>query len=254
MILYGKPVAEKIYKKLKFGKPLALAVVLIGEDPVNLAYVHAKEKKAKRFGVKFRLFHLPGIASERQISELINNLNRNKFINGIIVQLPLPESIDTEKILRLISPEKDIDGFSGDFTAPTAQAILEILEFYEINFQNKKIVIVGYGRLVGKPLADLLRKKGAQPIICTSNSDIATETTDADIIISATGTASLIKSEMVSEKAVVIDAGTAESHGKIRGDVDPAVFKKVRAYTPTPGGVGPVTVACLMRNLVEAAG
>lgn len=261
MILSGKPVAEKIYQKVKpclsagrFDKPPLMAVILVGEDKASLAYVHAKAKKAENLGVGFKLFHLSGITNERKILELIEDLNKNKYIDGIAVQLPLPEGIDTEKVLKAILPEKDIDGFySEKFSSPTAQAILEILKFYNIDIKKKKIVIVGYGRLVGKPFAEMLKKEGIQPIICTSNSDIASETIDADIIISATGTPKLIKPGMISEKAVVIDAGTAESKGKIRGDVDPRVYEKVKAYTPTPGGVGPVTVACLMRNLVEAA-
>ena len=254
MILFGKPVAEKIYQSLNIKGRLTMAVVLVGEDPASLAYVHAKEKQAARLDIEYKLFHLPGIASEKKVLELIENLNKNKYINGIIVQLPVPEGFDTDKVLSAIASDKDIDGFySQKFSSPTAKAILEILRFYDIDIKNKKVVIVGYGRLVGKSLAEMLKKEGIQPIICTSNSDIASETIDADIIISATGIPHLIKPAMVSEKAVVIDAGTAESHGKIRGDVDPKIYEKVKAYTPTPGGVGPVTVACLMRNLVEAA-
>lgn len=261
MILKGAPVAEKIYASL--AKDIALlkqknliptlAVVIAGVDPASLTYVRAKEKRAKILGINFKLIHLSGIAHESKISTLIGDLNKNKNVCGIVIQLPMPEGMDTDKILREIHPDKDIDGFSGKFSPPTAQTILEILKFYEIDLKNKKIVIVGFGRLVGKPLAKLLQKQGIKPIICTSNSDIATETLDADIIVSATGVPGLIKPEMVSEKAIVIDAGTAESRGKIHGDVDPAVYEKVAAYTPTPGGVGPVTVACLMRNLVEAA-
>lgn len=254
MIFYGKPVAEKIYKSFKIESHPTMAVILVGEDLASLAYARAKEKKAENLGVGFKLFHLSGITNERKILELIDDLNKNKYINGIVAQLPLPEGIDTEKILKAISPEKDIDGFSGKFPSPTAQAILEILKFYNIDIKAKKVVIVGYGRLVGRPLAEMLKKEGFQPIICTSNSDIASETIDADIIISATGIPGLIKSDMVRKDAIVIDAGTAESQGKIVGDVDIEIYDKVSAYTPTPGGVGPVTVACLMRNLVEAAG
>lgn len=258
MILYGKPVAEEIYQKLTFAKlhakPPSMAAILVGEDPASLNYVKAKENKAASLGIGFKLFHLSGLAVEKKILELIDDLNKNKYIDGIVVQLPLPEGIDTEKILKAISPDKDIDGFySEKFSPPTAGAILEILRFYKIDIKNKKIVIVGYGRLVGKPLAAMFKKKDIQPIICTSNSDITSETIDADIIVSATGIPRLIKPDMVSKEAVVIDAGTAESKGKIRGDVHPKVYEKVASFTPTPGGVGPVTVACLMRNLVEAA-
>lgn len=261
MILLGKPVAEKIYLELSREikelqqKNLSptLAAILVGEDPASLSYVKAKEKRAEKLGINFKLYHLAGMVQETRILELIEELNRNLFIHAIVIQLPLTEGFDTDKILKVINPQKDIDGFSGQYPAPTAQAIMEIFNFYEIDLKSKKIVIVGFGRLVGKPLSDLLKKQGLQPIICTSSSEIASETLDANIIISATGTPGLIKPEMVSEKAVVIDAGTAESQGKIHGDVDGAVFAKVTAYTPTPGGVGPVTVACLFRNLIESA-
>ena len=260
MILLGKPIAEKIYSKLKKDvealktKNIAptLAVILVGEDPASLTYVKAKQKQAQKLGINFKFFHLPGIAREGKILALINNLNNNKFVDGIVVQMPLPEGIDADKIIKVINPNKDIDGFSGKFRPPTAQAIWEILGFYNIDLKNKKVVIIGYGRLVGKPLAELLKKQKLEPVICTSSSDIAAETLDADIIISATGVPGLIKAEMVSQKAVVIDAGTAESHQKISGDVDPKVYGKITSYTPTPGGVGPVTVACLLRNLIEA--
>lgn len=252
MILAGKPVAEKIYQS--FGTVEAsLAVFLVGDDPASLAYVRVKEKRAQNLGIHFKLYSFQKIVSESKVIELIEELNLDDDINGIIVQLPLPEEFDVDKVLKKISPEKDIDGFfSEKFTPPTALAIMEILNYYHIELTGKKVVIVGFGRLVGKPLAKLLEKQGIKPFICTSNSDIASETGDADVIISATGMPNLIKPEMIKDGAVVIDAGTAESHGKIHGDVDPAVFAKVFAYTPTPGGVGPVTVACLMKNLVEA--
>ena len=253
-ILLGKPVAEEIYQSLKIEGHPTMVAILIGEDPASLLYIKAKGKKAHELGVAFKLFHLPGIASENTVIELIKDLNKKENINGIIVQLPLPESFDTEKILQSVSSGKDIDGFfSVKFTPPTVLAIMEILKYYHLELIGKKVAIVGYGRLVGKPLSQFLGNQGIKPFICTSNSDIVSETKDADIIISATGIPSLIKPEMVAGKAVIIDAGTAESRGKIRGDVDSKVYEKVSAYTPTPAGLGPVTVACLFRNLIEAA-
>jgi methylenetetrahydrofolate dehydrogenase (NADP+)/methenyltetrahydrofolate cyclohydrolase len=262
MILKGLPVAEKIYaslvKDIAFLKQEnltpTLAIILVGEDPASLTYVRAKEKRAQILEINFKLMHFSGIVPESKILALIDDLNKSQDVDGIVIQLPLPEGLDTDKILRKIHPDKDIDGFfSQRFTPPTAQAIGEILKFYEIDLKNKKIVVVGYGRLVGKPLAKFFQKQGIKPVICTSNSDVASETADADIIVSATGIPGLIKPEMVSAKAIMIDGGTAESRGKIRGDVDPRVYAKVAAYTPVPGGVGPVTVACLMRNLIAAA-
>ena len=253
-ILIGKPVAQKIYESLKIEGHSTMAAILVGEDPASLLYVKVKEKRAQKLGIGFKLFHFSGIANENKILELIKELGENKSINGIIIQLPLPEEIDTDKILRAIPEKKDIDGFSGRFTPPTVQAIIEILNYYHIEINNQKIVIVGFGRLVGQPISKLLKSRRITPIICSSTTrDLAEETIDADILISATGESNLIKPNIVSEKTVVIDAGTAESRGEIAGDVHPKVYEKVAAYTPVPGGVGPVTVAMLLRNTIACA-
>ena len=262
MILSGKPAAAKIYQKLQKDikvfiggkrKP-EIASIILGQDPASLVYTQIKEKQAQKLGINFHVYHLPGAASQSQLEELILDLNKNKYITGIIVQLPLPKNFDQEKILKTIAPAKDIDGFYGKIPAPTAAAILEILKFYHISLQNKNIVIVGHGRLVGKPLTKLLIMQGLKPIICDSATyNLKEKTLQAKIIISAAGSPGLIKPEMVSKKAVIIDAGTAEANGKLIGDVDPRVYDKISAYTPSPGGVGPVTVACLMRNVIHSA-
>ncbi len=253
MILEGSAVTEKIYQNIREKKVSAtLAVILVGEDPASLSFVKAKEKIAEGLGFNFKLYHLPAIARYEQVKELIEALNKNKYIHGIVVQLPLPKEFNMEEVLKKIDPRKDIDGFSGVFPAPVALAILEILNFYEVELKNKKIVIVGHGKLVGEPLEKVLIKKGYQPIVLGSRDNLDSMR-DADILISATGVAGLIKAEMVSEKTVVIDAGTSEIGGHLTGDVDRKVYSKVAAYTPVPGGVGPVTVAMLMKNLVEAA-
>jgi len=258
MTLYGKPIAEQIYQRLKAEviklkvKP-SLAVVLIGEGPASLQYIKVKEKIAENLGIGFRLYHLPGIVLEKNIINLVYDLNKNKFITGIVVQLPLPKEFDTEKVLKAIASAKDVDGFSGKYSAPTAKAILEILRFYKIDLKGKNIIIVGHGRLVGKPLEKILFKQGIKPSICDSScSNLSEQLSKADLIISGAGTPGLIKANMVSEEAIVIDAGTAESSGKVVGDVDSEVYKKVSSYSPVPGGVGPVTVAMLMKNLISS--
>lgn len=258
MILHGKPVAEKIYQKIQSDlKKIAqkyLAVVLVGEDPASLSYIKIKEKIACRLGLNFRLYHLPGIVSEKAVLKLLADLNQNKFIAGIVVQLPLPKGWSDQKILDYVLLEKDIDGFKGGYPSPTAQAILETLKFYQISLKDKKIVIIGHGRLVGEPLEKILLKQGLKPVVCDSKTgDLKAKTLAADILVSAVGIPGFIKTDMVSEKAVVIDAGTAESKGKIAGDVAEEVYEKVSSYSPVPGGIGPVTVACLMRNFVRAA-
>lgn len=260
MILFGKLVAEKIYQNLKIDlnklkqKEVIpkMAVILVGENLPSLAYVKIKEKIAERLGIGFDFFHLPAMVTEKSICDLIKDLNKNKYIFGIVVQLPLPENFNTEKILRLISPNKDIDGFYGKMLAPTAQAILEILKFYKINLKEKNIVILGYGRLVGQPLEKLLVKMGIKPIVCDSKTqDLTDKLKLADVIVTATGIYGLIKKRMVKKEVIIIDAGTSESNGKLVGDLDSKIYPLIQSYSPVPGGVGPVTVACLMKNVVE---
>jgi len=262
MKLDGKVVAEKIYAKLtpeikelkeRKTQPF-LTTILIGEDPASLSFIKIKEKAATNLGVEFRIYHLPGIVSEESILDLIAKLNKNKFVHGIILQLPLPEGLDTDKIIKTIDPKKDIDGLLGSYMPPTAAAILEILKFYKFDYKGKKIILVGHGTLVGGPLEKMLMAQGVEPLVCDSKTtDLKGKLLTGDIIISATGVPGLIIPEMVNEDAIIIDAGVAECGGKIKGDVDPRVYEKVKAYSPVPGGVGPVTVVCLMRNLVEAA-
>lgn len=259
MILYGNPVAEKIYlsiekdiKKLTF-KPF-LAVILVGEDRASCTYVKVKEKKATKLGLGFQLYHFSGLSRQNQILDLIDELNNQNSVSGVVVQLPLPAGFDAERILHSINPKKDIDGLSSKNPPPTATAILEILKFYSIDYLKKTIVLAGHGKLVGEPLEKILKAEGVDPIVCDSKTaNLKSITLRADILVSATGMPDLIKADMVRPDTVVIDAGTAESNGKMAGDVSEEVYGKVQSYSPMPGGVGPVTVACLMKNLAEAA-
>lgn len=262
MILDGKSVAEKIYENLekeieglkeKNIRPF-LAVVLVGEDPASLLYVRKKEEKAESLGIGFKLYHFSEIISEQEVLNLIADLNRNKNIHGIIVQLPLPQNFNTTKILESIAPKKDIDGLNGGFPPPTTGAILEILRFYNIDLKNKKIVIIGRGKLVGQPLEKILTAQGVEPLVCDSQTpDLKSKTLSGDVIVSGVGEPGLITADMVNENTIVIDAGTAESSGKTVGDVNKSVYEKVASYSPVPGGVGPVTVAMLYKNLIAAA-
>ncbi len=259
MILYGKPVAEKIYTDIKKEikdkklKPY-MAVILVGETPASTSFIKIKQKIAKKMGIVFRLFSFPEIVREDEIVKLISDLNQNEFVHGIMVQLPLPEKIDTEGVIKKITPEKDIDGLLGLTSSPAASAISEILKYYKIELENKKIILVGRGRLVGEPLKKLLENMDLKPQVCNNKTvNLKNETLKADILISATGKPGLITTDMVKNDAVIIDGGTAEAAGKIAGDVEKSVHEKVYAASPVPGGVGPVTVACLMRNLVKAA-
>lgn len=259
MILYGKPVTQKIYEDMK--KEIALeklkpflAVILVGENQASLTYIRAKEKIAKNLGIGFRLYQFPQIAREAEVLKLINNLNRNDYISGIVVQLPLPEKMNTDEILRAINPKKDVDGFYGEFSTPAARAIIEMLNYYKINLDNKKIAIIGHGRLVGRPLEKILVEQNLNVEVCNKDTRNLKEITEnADIIISATGQPGIIDGTLIKKDVVVIDAGTAEVSGKISGDISKEVYDKVNSYSPVPGGVGPVTVACLMSNLVQAS-
>lgn len=259
MILDGKVVAEKIYKDIKAemrglkNKPI-LAVILIGEDPASVSYTKMKEKKAKELGLGFRLCAIPEIGRPDELDKLINDLNHNEFIGGIIIQLPLPEKFETERVLSEIDPKKDVDGLTGEKPTATACAIMEILDFYKIDLKGKHIVLIGKGKLVGTPLSKILSEMNLDLVVCdTKTRNLKKETLKADVLISAAGHPGLIKKDMVKKDAVVIDAGTAEIGGEIVGDVNENVYPIASAYTPSKGGVGPVTVACLMKNLVEAS-
>lgn len=262
MIMYGKPVAEKIYKEL-VNKVMQLkshnivpsvGVILVGEDRASIKYVAMKEEVAHKLGIDFRLFHLPGNISQKKVEELVCELGKNKIMSGLMIQLPLPANFKTEKILKMIPKVKDIDGLTGEKPTATALAIMEIIKFYKINLKNKYIVVVGKGRLVGAPLEKLLKEKNYNVIACDKKTvDIKDKLLKADVIVTGVGVPGLITTDLVKQSAVIIDAGTKEVDGKLQGDVDPKVYEKVSAYSPSPGGVGPVTVACLMKNIVKAA-
>jgi len=258
MIYYGKPVAEKIYERIEKEKqdlrekPF-LAIILVGNDPSSSAYVHLKEKIAVRLGFGFKIYHFLENVTQVELENLISVLNSDKSVSGIVVQLPLPASIDTNKIIENVDEKKDIDGLLGNFVAPTAQAILDILNYYQIDLNQKKIVIVGHGRLVGQPLEKILKNQKINVAICDSKTNnLKEETLQADILISATGVPGLILPEMVRVDTIVIDAGSSEANGKMVGDVSPSVYDKITNFTPNPGGVGPVTVAELFLNLIKA--
>ena len=259
MILDGNIVAEKIYTELKrqiagFKVKPVLAVLLAGEDPSSIAYTQMKEKKAKELKIGFRLYQIPEIGRQDELEKLIFDLNKNEYVGGIMIQLPLPEKFDTDKLLAQIDPKKDIDGLTGEKPTATACAIMEILNHYKIGFKGKKIVLVGRGRLVGRPLSKILSEMNLDLTVCDNKTlSLKKEVLKADIIITAVGSPGLIRESMVKKGAVIIDAGTAEAGGKIVGDVSSEAYSKASAYTPSKGGVGPVTVACLMKNLVEAS-
>ena len=269
-ILDGKKLRDKIFDTLKTKiekmslKP-TLAVVLVGDNPASQIYVRNKKKTAEKLGINSVVIEYPKNVSESELLKKVRELNNDKNITAILVQLPLPEHIDKFKIIDEISPQKDVDGltpynqgklFAGEepYVYPcTPKGILLLLDEYNINIDGKHVVVVGRSNLVGKPVAQMLLKRNATVTMCHSHTKNLPEITKtADIIVSAVGK-NVIGEKMLKSNCVVIDVGIyKDENGKVRGDVDFENVSKIAAYiSPVPGGVGPMTIASLMLNTVE---
>ncbi|MFP4660864.1 MAG: bifunctional methylenetetrahydrofolate dehydrogenase/methenyltetrahydrofolate cyclohydrolase FolD [Halanaerobiales bacterium] len=275
-IIDGKGTAKTIRQELKNkvvelteeGRAPGLTVVLVGDDPASQTYVKFKERAARELGLVSKIIREDGDISQDELIKLIDLLNNDRTVDGILVQLPLPDHIDDKVIIESINPEKDVDGFhpintgrlfSGQkdnlrFEACTPMGIIELLEREGVEIEGKKAVIVGRSNIVGKPVAHLLLDKNATVTICHSRTrDLASETLQADILIAAVGRAEFITGDMVKEGAVVIDVGINRVDGKLVGDVEfRSAAEKASYITPVPGGVGPMTIAMLMKNTVKA--
>ncbi|MCR4284170.1 MAG: bifunctional 5,10-methylenetetrahydrofolate dehydrogenase/5,10-methenyltetrahydrofolate cyclohydrolase [Parcubacteria group bacterium] len=274
MIIDGKKIAEDIKQNLKdeiksTDKQLRLAIIQVGEDMASSKFVEKKEKFAEEIGVKTKVYKLRGDIStsklRKKISEITHPPFGGKKSSGVIVQLPLPSHINTQYILNSIPLQKDVDVLSsraiGEFVSgkssvlpPVVGAIKEIFLFggSTAKLADKNVVVVGAGLLVGKPAANWLINEGATVSVLNKDTlDISKFTKEADIIISGAGSPGLIKPEMIKDGVVLIDAGTSEQAGKLVGDIDPACRDKASLFTPVPGGVGPITVAMVFKNLVE---
>jgi methylenetetrahydrofolate dehydrogenase (NADP+)/methenyltetrahydrofolate cyclohydrolase len=262
-ILYGKPVADSIYKsmeqilnQLEHNKIQPhLAVIMIGNDPVSEKYVDTKVKTMKKVGLEISIYRLKPESTLSEVKELIDYLNSDIQINGILVQLPLPNSLKIDDIKKLINKEKDVDGFlMQEYKAPAPQAIIDLLDYYKIPIKDENVLLVGYGTLVGQPVNLLLKERQAKVSISTnSTADLAQKISLAKIIISAVGQPKLITADLVKKDQIYIDAGTASEGNTTVGDIDfDEVSPIVEAISPVPGGVGPITVAELFRNVVLA--
>ena len=268
---FSQTVLEKIREehsqlKEKYGKPAGLAVVIVGNNPASQVYVKNKIRACENVGFYSENIELDENISEKELLQEINKLNKNDRINGILVQLPLPAHINELKIIDSISPEKDVDGFHvsnigkmviGDetgFLSCTPYGIMQLLEEYKIEIAGKDAVIIGRSNIVGKPMALMLIQKGATVQVCNSNTkDLRKKLNKADIIIVAAGVPKLLKKEDVKEGAVVIDVGINRVDGEICGDVDyEGVAEKTSYITPVPGGVGPMTIASLIKNTFKS--
>jgi len=264
ILLDGKKVAEELAVELKKkvevlknkGASAKLTAISVGNHPASNTYLKVKQKRCEDIGIEFEHQNFPENIDRQNLIQEIKNLNSSRT-SGIIVQLPLPEKLklDQNHILATIDPLKDVDNLhSNQYPAPTPSAILKLLDYYNINLAEHNILIVGLGFLVGKPLARLLSEKG----IDFDTADLTTKNLKdklkkASLIISATGNPGLICAHDIAEGVVVIDAGTAESGGKIVGDVAQDVSSKASYLAPVPGGVGPVTIIMLIYNILEAA-
>ena len=274
-ILDGKSLSNKIKANVKTevetlqkdGITPGLAVVLVGSDPASAAYVNMKSKACKEAGIYSIAHEMPESISQENILEIIEMMNKNPNIDGILVQLPLPSHIDTTAILEAINPNKDVDGFHpynvgrvvaglDGFIPATPYGVMKLLEEYNIDPKGKNVCVVGASNIVGKPMATLLLNANATVDIChIYTDDLKAHTLNADIICVGVGVVNLIKEDMVKDDAIIIDIGINRlESGKLTGDVDyENVSKKCSYITPVPGGVGPMTIAMLLDNTVKSA-
>ena len=272
-LIDGKQISKQIKDELKeevqrlnaAGKNACLAVVQVGNDPASSVYVRNKKKACAYIGIESKAYELPEETTEDELVSLVKELNSDDEVNGILVQLPLPKHIDEDRIIRTISPDKDVDGFhpvsvgrlwigEKGFVSCTPAGIIQLLKRSGIEIEGKNCVIIGRSNIVGKPMAALLlRENGTVTVAHSRTKDLSGITSRADILVAAIGKARFITSEYVKDSAVVIDVGmNRDEEGRLCGDVDfEDVEPKVSAITPVPGGVGPMTIAMLMNNCVE---
>lgn len=274
-ILNGKEVAKKVkeevareVEKLKQeGINPKLSVIMVGNDSASAVYVKNKSNACKKTGIEFEEYLLPEETEESELFELIEKLNNDDSVHGILLQSPIPKHIDIEKAFNLISPEKDVDGFNAInvgnltigrdcFVSCTPYGVMRLLKEYNIDVEGKRAVVIGRSNIVGKPMLQCLLAKNATVTICHSKTvDTEAITREADILVSAVGKPNFVTADMVKDGAVVIDVGINRMHdGKLLGDVKfDEVEPKASFITPVPGGVGPMTIAMLVENVVKAA-
>ena len=269
-LLMGKEVSARIKAELKTevenlkkeGINPGLAVIIVGEDPASQVYVRNKERACEECGIYSEKYALPAETTQEELLKLIDELNNKSSISGILVQLPVPKHIDEKTIINAIAPNKDVDAFhpvmvgNYDFVPCTPAGVMELIKESGIDVSGKECVIVGRSNIVGKPQAMLLLHQNGTVTICHSKTkNLAEKTKNADILVAAVGIPNFIKGDMIKEGAVVIDVGINRlENKKLCGDVEFESAEKVAgAITPVPGGVGPMTIAMLMKNTVKAA-
>ena len=274
VILDGKALSEKRMGELKErvdalkakGRSIGLSVILVGENPASQVYVRNKGKACEALGIRGDTILLPEQTTQEELEALIEKLNRDESVDGILVQLPLPKHLDEAKALRLIAPEKDVDGFHIEnagklFTgqegvvACTPKGMIAMLKAWNVPLAGKEAVVIGRSNIVGKPVAMLLLNENCTVTMCHSRTvDLAAHTRRADILIAAVGKPRFVTADMVKPGAAVVDVGINRVDGKVVGDVDFEGVEKVAGYiSPVPGGVGKMTICMLMENVIEAA-
>lgn len=274
-IIDGKKLAKTTRENLRLeveelkenGINPKLAVIMVGNNSASQIYVRNKSRACDEVGIEFEEYLLPTTTEQSELLNLIDKLNKQEDINGILLQSPIPDGLDINEAFRKISPEKDVDGFhpvnvgklvlgQDTFVSCTPYGIMRMFEAYNIDLEGKNAVVIGRSNIVGKPMSHCLLNKNATVTICHSRTkNLAEITKRADILVAAIGKAEFVRADMVKEGAVVIDVGINRTEeGKLKGDVDfENVSKKASYITPVPGGVGPMTIAMLMNNVVKAA-
>ena len=260
-------VAKEVKNLNEQGISVCLAVIIVGDDPASKIYVRNKKRSCEECGIKSLEYALPENTSQEELLSLIDKLNCDKEVNGILVQMPLPKHLSEKAVIDAISPLKDVDAFtdanvgkimigSYNFLPCTPAGVMELLKSENIDIEGKNCVVIGRSNIVGKPMSMLLLHKNATVTICHSRTrDIASICRNADLIVAAVGKKHFLTSDMVKEGAIIIDVGiNRDENGKVCGDVDFENVKEKASYiTPVPGGVGPMTISVLMKNTLKAA-
>lgn len=260
ILLDGKNLSAKIKDEIKgnvesYKETPVLAVVTIGDDPASKIYVNNKKKACEYVGMSFLHLSFDETVSEEKVIKKIKELNKDKFINGIIVQLPLPKKFNADRIINTVDINKDVDGFrSGSaYVPPVAYGVMEMFDYYKINLEGKNVVVIGRSKAVGIPMIRECLKRNATVTICHSKTEnLKQYTKNADILIVSAGKKNIISKSMIKKDAVIIDVGINRANKKIYGDVNPNVMDKCSYLTPVPGGVGPMTVVMLIKNTFKA--
>ncbi len=271
-IMDGKAFAKEVRFELKkqissLSKPVGLGTILVGDDPGSIAYVEGKHRDCAEVGIKSIKVNLPTSSSTDEVISAVEKLNNDPLCTGFIVQLPLPKAVDTQKVLAAIKPSKDADGLAptnlgnlvlgfNSITPCTPLAVVALLEKYKVNLSGQEVLIIGRGTTVGRPLSILLSQKAHNATVTVAHSatkNLSKLLQSADVVISAIGSAHLLKPAMFKKGAVVVDVGITRVGNQLLGDIDPEVMNIASLFAPMPGGIGPVTRVMLLKNLIQLA-